>query len=296
MTFFPLSCCNLTTTSTRLSDILPPEAYKLCFELTLGGDMKSFLLATAATLGLAGFASAADLPVKAPPPIVAPAISWTGCYIGGHVSGAWADTNRTWAVTDHYQVLGDSFSHDFNSVGGGAQVGCQYQFNQFVLGIEGTGTWYDNGNDDLVLSPFGSTVGSDPIRVSSNLRNIYTVVGRAGYVVVPEVLLYVKGGFARTDIGSYIDDSALHFSGDAQRHNGWTIGAGVEWQFFRGWVLGLDYGYVRAESKTHVSPVLGPAPAPPLLYATEIDADIHTVQARISYLFNVGGAPVVARY
>src|SRR5438067_1685657 len=52
--------------------------------------MKKLLLAGTALggLALAGPALAADLPVKAPPIMVAPAFSWTGCYIGGHVGGA----------------------------------------------------------------------------------------------------------------------------------------------------------------------------------------------------------------
>jgi outer membrane immunogenic protein len=53
--------------------------------------MKKLLLAGTALggLALAGPALGADLPVKAaPPPLVAPAFTWTGCYIGGNVGGA----------------------------------------------------------------------------------------------------------------------------------------------------------------------------------------------------------------
>ncbi len=52
--------------------------------------MKKLLLVGTAVGGLAlvETALAADLPVKAPPPMVAPAFTWTGCYLGGHVGGA----------------------------------------------------------------------------------------------------------------------------------------------------------------------------------------------------------------
>ena len=53
--------------------------------------MKRFLLA-AGLLALTGGAHAADLPVKAPP-IVAPAPSWTGWYIGVNGGGAWGTVN-----------------------------------------------------------------------------------------------------------------------------------------------------------------------------------------------------------
>jgi opacity protein-like surface antigen len=48
--------------------------------------MRKFLLGTAALIGLASPAVAADmrLPLRQPP--AAPAWNWTGCFIGGHVS------------------------------------------------------------------------------------------------------------------------------------------------------------------------------------------------------------------
>jgi outer membrane immunogenic protein len=49
------------------------------------------------TLAVAGSASAADLrlPMRAPP--LAPAFSWTGCYLGGYVGGAWSDRDATFS-------------------------------------------------------------------------------------------------------------------------------------------------------------------------------------------------------
>jgi opacity protein-like surface antigen len=49
----------------------------------------------ALTLALTGIASAADLrpPVRARAYV--PAFSWTGCYLGGYVGGAWSDNDTT---------------------------------------------------------------------------------------------------------------------------------------------------------------------------------------------------------
>src|SRR5215471_10722936 len=63
-----------------------------------GDTMKKALFASVALIALGtGLASAADLPVKAPPaPVYAPPIfSWTGCYIGGNIGAAWARSNWT---------------------------------------------------------------------------------------------------------------------------------------------------------------------------------------------------------
>ena len=53
---------------------------------------KSSLTLLAAAIGLAASqASAADLPRKAPAyvPPAPPPLTWTGCYIGANVGGAW---------------------------------------------------------------------------------------------------------------------------------------------------------------------------------------------------------------
>src|SRR5436309_1778811 len=74
--------------------------------------MKKLLLAGTALggLALAGPALAADLPVKAPPIMVAPAFSWTGCYIGGHVGGARGQ--KEWS----------GFTNEFGNLFGGGLV------------------------------------------------------------------------------------------------------------------------------------------------------------------------------
>src|SRR5258708_25723617 len=60
--------------------------------------MKSALFATVslAALTVASIVSAADVApsvYKAPVPTPAPAYSWTGLYIGGHVGGAWSSND-----------------------------------------------------------------------------------------------------------------------------------------------------------------------------------------------------------
>src|SRR4051794_538767 len=92
------------------------------------------LAATASVLAmLSSAAVAADLPIMSPPP--APMLSstpiaynWSGFYLGAH--GGWG------------------FGHgDFDDgfvVGG--QLGVNWQFNNFVLGAEGDGSFTDWGD------------------------------------------------------------------------------------------------------------------------------------------------------
>src|SRR3954467_7089335 len=93
-------------------------------------------------------AAAAALPVKAQPmaPIAA-AYNWTGCYIGGNVGGGWARDRVTWTGINEAPtafavgaatVVPAAANADINATGfiGGGQVGCNYQFNTFVIGAE----------------------------------------------------------------------------------------------------------------------------------------------------------------
>src|SRR6186713_867469 len=77
------------------------------------------LTTTALALGLIGVASAADLRPAAPPPVmVAPAPSWAGFYIGGHLGGGWGEDSNSAFI-------------------GGGQIGYNFQFApNWVLGIE----------------------------------------------------------------------------------------------------------------------------------------------------------------
>src|SRR6516165_5503340 len=89
----------------------------------VGNTMKKALIAGASLLALGtGLASAADLPVKAPPYVPPPAFSWTGCYFGGNIGGAWAQSN--WS--DSLFGLNWGNTSDARFIGGG-QVGCNYQ-------------------------------------------------------------------------------------------------------------------------------------------------------------------------
>src|ERR1700690_4329971 len=103
------------------------------------------VLAAVAVVGFASVASAADLPVKAPP-MVAPVVAynWTGFYVGIEGGGAWGSS------THDFNPLGTHSS--FNVSGGlfGGTAGYNYQMGNFLAGIEGDLSW---------ASSNGSTIG-----------------------------------------------------------------------------------------------------------------------------------------
>jgi outer membrane immunogenic protein len=268
--------------------------------------MKRLLLATTALIAMAAPSLAADLPArtysKAPAIVPTPIIDWSGFYIGGNVGAGWGKTRFDAApVTgDHYLLPGQAVSTNNNAdIVGGVQVGYNWQFQQVVLGLEGTysGSGIKNSTGIFTDPVFlGQNVSFD-----SKITSYATVVGRLGWTPTNSWLLYGKGGWATGRISTNVQDffplpaTLQHFSSDAKWHNGWTVGAGVEYKLTNNWILGVEYDYLQLNNKTHGSPVFGVAPGAPLFYSENVKADVSTVTARLSYLFN-WSSPVVAKY
>jgi len=104
--------------------------------------MKKALLASAAlgTLFIGSPSLAADLGVRGPRVAAIPVFTWTGCYVGTHVGGGWADET----VTVPSIVPGVTLAGHTAGVLGGGQAGCNLQFGgNWVIGIEGEGSAAD---------------------------------------------------------------------------------------------------------------------------------------------------------
>ena len=99
---------------------------------------KLFLVTTAFVVLAAASAGAADMsvsrPVYAPPPV--PVYSWTGLYFGGNVGYSWGQSksDRTGGLVG----LGVNVreSQEMDGVIGGVQTGYNYQFGNWVFGLE----------------------------------------------------------------------------------------------------------------------------------------------------------------
>ena len=199
-----------------------------------------------AALTLVGGAYAADLPVKAPHVIAAPApaYSWTGCYVGAHVGYGWGKQDATRTHDSFFFSSGSSPSttHDtanlgMNTHGGvyGGQVGCNYQFaSNWVFGVEamlaGTGM---KGN---TIDPLDS---SNVISVKTDYLG--SAVARLGFTTSNnQALWYVKGGMA----GAHNKWSTTAGSLDSSEDRlGWTVGGGLEWAFIPNWSAFVDFSY-----------------------------------------------------
>jgi outer membrane immunogenic protein len=206
--------------------------------------MKKMLLTGTALLTLvSGSAMAADLsrpapaPVYTKAPVMMPAFTWTGCYIGGNGGGLWA--KKDWTNT----AGGTTASMDISSGLAGGQVGCNYQVSTWVFGVQGDFDW-TNATNSTTDGFFGAT--TDQVKIKS----LASVTGRVGYAW-DRALYYVKGGGAwESDDYTITSPAFAAVASASETRTGWTIGGGGEYAFTN-WLTGFaEYDFYDFGTKT----------------------------------------------
>lgn len=213
---------------------------------------KRFFLGVAGlVIAIAGPAVAADLPVapvKAAP--FAARFSWTGCYLGAHVGGAWERKDATDPVLLVQEGLlpGNTVGTTtvrVNSTGPmyGGQIGCDYQFApSWVVGVEGAVSAGALRGSTVVPLPANA---GDTANVTVRTDFIPSLTGRLGYAF-DQWLFYGRGGVAWTNDKYSVTGVFTGIPFDAEglgMRTGWTAGAGVEWAFTNDWSARLEYDY-----------------------------------------------------
>jgi outer membrane immunogenic protein len=225
--------------------------------------MKRALILSALLVAGAMPAMAADLPVKAPPPIPAPVWSWTGFYLGANGGYSWGRSSRTVDfVTATGAIITGAGSvttggTDLNGGLFGGQIGYNWQTSNWVWGLEADIQWA-NQRGGTLFNCLGACLTFVPgltaagAVVDQKLEWFGTVRGRAGFLFSPTTLLYATGGLAygslQTDVTvGGITPAGLAVSATASGSNtrvGWTVGGGAEWKFSPNWSAKLEYLYM----------------------------------------------------
>ena len=227
-----------------------------------------------------GSASAADLrmPVKAPP--MAPAFSWTGCYIGGYAGGAWSESAGAVFTDQGQNGLGPAGStagfrsysggataarivspHSWNakldgSFIGGGTVGCNWQAagSPFVFGAEGEIGYMRLHGQAFDPATIVSTQTTLDVLGSAKVGDWYGMVtGRLGYAW-DRTLLYAKGGVAFVPTRASVIDTCqnvgagcgnwLISTSGSNTVTTWTAGGGIEWALAGNWSVKGEYMFI----------------------------------------------------
>jgi opacity protein-like surface antigen len=239
-------------------------------------------LAAGTCVLLSGTAYAADIPFKAPPrPVWTD--SWAGYYFGvyfgagaGRASEVFAqsETDSSLVVTAALTRTSNSPFNNFGNLSGdvtGSMVelfaGHNWRIGNFVLGAQVEGTVFSDvslkmtGNQAFSASNTQvETIGGVTTTTATTSASTFTedryeqlrsnvgVIGRVGYLVTPDILLYGLGGLA---LGHFVfpDGGNLFGGKDSKWVAGYTLGAGGEYRLDDNWSLRAEYRYLHYDLK-----------------------------------------------
>jgi outer membrane immunogenic protein len=268
--------------------------------------MKRLALTLFAVAAFSGSALAADMAPrysKAPPPAPVAIATWTGCYLGGGGGyGMWNQENTTYAddgVTTR-ALLKDMTTSGGRGYFGTVQGGCDYQFNNFVVGAFGD---YDFGSIKGRLDDGLLVGGAGDEKLSSQ----WAVGGRVGYLVLPNLLTYFSAGYteARFDGVGFNCTNSICLAGigsptglalNNRTYKGWFIGAGDEYalSFLPGLFWKTEYRVSELDGRNdRFVDITCSSCFVPL--TVDSKKWVQTVRSELVYRFNWGGS-VVAKY
>jgi len=232
---------------------------------------RAFLVMLAVTAVVAKSASAADMPVKAPvkvPPVEI--YDWSGIYIGAGLGGGWTEPHRFYPNLPEVGIPPTTFASHGTDTVYDIFGGAQWQFGQWLVGVEGD---YIAG-----INQMKSSVSVSPpepfthLASTTKVTDLWMLGPRLG-VAWNRFMMYGTGGYAAARLsGSYsCADTGipvlpgpgacsavfgpvrnLDFGGTTW-NDGWYLGAGVEFMAFRTAVsdiiLGAEYRHFQVDSK-----------------------------------------------
>jgi outer membrane immunogenic protein len=270
--------------------------------------MKKLMLAGAMLLTVTGFAQAADMFLKAPPP-PAPVFAWSGFYIGATAGASWTNENLGLSVVNGpnqafnvfdipaINALGSDNTVNANATFGG-KVGYNWQWNPLVFGVEADiFSLHYNHTAAVTGTPFTSPAGGPLFGFATFNSNVSTswastVRGRLGFAT-DHLLLYGTAGAAFGKVSfsnSYRDFSPLELgfglesTTASQTKVGWAAGGGLDYLLTPSWVLSVEYLHIDLGTLSAVGTVhsLNPTTAS-FNFTTDPTSDL--VRGSIAYKF-----------
>jgi outer membrane immunogenic protein len=250
--------------------------------------MKNLFLGSLALAAMiAGPATAADLPYKAPPPLPVAYYDWSGIYGGFNVGGARYD------VTHHFPTPGaitpDVTTGDSDAIFG-LHVGAQWQWGAWVFGVEAARIGCFNecrSRSDILPVAQGfdaNTFGEHKI------TNLFTAGPRLGYAW-DRLLVFATGGWTWANIVNTHCSSITNICGGfgpgngvSSSNNGWYAGGGFDYMVHKGAlvdvILGVEYQHFDVNGARAFC--VHPGCAPPAVRDFDLSATGDLVRARVT--------------
>ncbi|MGX4803630.1 outer membrane protein [Bradyrhizobium guangdongense] len=231
-----------------------------------------------------------------PRAIAAALHSWSGFYVGANAGyGVGRDRTTFGRATALGSGLPETFTIAPGGAVGGGQLGYNWQFAQWLVGVE-TDLQAAHQVDEACVGACELTFNTGTT-IQRTLGWFGTARGRLGYATGP-ALLYMTGGAAYGQVRTGITDlggagvvssvNATHTKG------GWTLGGGIEGAISGPWSAKLEYLYVDLGnvSDTFATPALFSPP----LRTTTVAGGIHDHVFRAGVNYRFGADSIVAKY
>jgi len=218
-------------------------------------------------------------------PVVTPAASWTGFYIGGGVgagavvheldvnayedkfkkkgcenenyseTASYVNGHETASCGDYYLTESSDFNFNFDGIGGEGifgtlQIGYDWQFAP--RGVFGLFADADLTAIETDLDFSASTNGDTWLSGSGEMEMDYmwTIGARLGYLATPDTLVYVLVGYSQAEfddpsISINYEDGSDTFKTSLDTFSGVSVGLGMETRLDRNWGLKLEYRFTQ---------------------------------------------------
>jgi outer membrane immunogenic protein len=252
------------------------------------GWLRSALAAAAiAPFASVPLAHAADLPVPAAPPVnyYRPALyDWTGIYLGGNIGAAFMQDNADPTGSPVIPILGSYSVSPVGAIGGG-QIGANYEFAPWVVGIEASWSGAVSMSQTVMVATTPLFATNETLQ--TNLFWLGSVTGRVGYAH-DDLLFYAKGGGALESVKYLQTVGANGAAGPAgsgsqetisNTRSGFTVGAGIEYGLTENFSAKLEYDFYDFGTKTYNF----------INTPLSISSQVHVVLAGVNYRFTWGG-------
>jgi outer membrane immunogenic protein len=261
---------------------------------------KSFQASLCAFVLTGSAAFAADFGYPPPPAYLPPPLfTWSGIFVGGQLGYVWAAGAFNESGFDPLTgaVINGTINGTPSGVIGGAHIGYQYQFNQLVLGVQGSLDGTSLTNTAVATFPLAFGGSNLSAQTTGDVRG--SIRGKFG-IALDRALIYGTAGVSfggfKTALSLTAPNTPIFATATtSSTRTGWTAGGGVEYAVTNNWWIFAEYRFT--DFGTLQSNFL----ATDLPTGAFINGERHLqenqVQAGFSYRFDIyAPVPVVAKY
>jgi outer membrane immunogenic protein len=225
-------------------------------------------------------------PAKPPPAIY----DWGGIYVGGNIGGGMLldSVSQNGLSTGGFDLAGSGNLRPAGVIGG-AQIGFNYEFAPWVVGLEGS--WSDSGiTGNTLISCTACAIDGTAViqeRFTSEAQWIAAVTGRVGYAA-NDWLFYAKAGGAWMNVrysqqlivpGGELANLSQVVTDD---RTGFTVGVGIEYGLVENITAKIEYDFYDFGSRNYNFNAITPV---------SVSSNLNTIIVGLNYKFNWSGGP-----